>query len=103
MKNIIKIDKPHLQIVLAILRKYLPSSTLVWIFGSRANQTPKLFSDLDLAINAGTELPSSILIDIKHDFDESALPYKVDVIDWHAIDASFQAIILSTAIRLPMI
>lgn len=59
---------------------------------------PKPFSDLDLAIDMGTDISSSMLIDLKHDFDESALPYKVDVLDWHGIVASFQRIVLSTAI-----
>ncbi len=101
MTNAIKIDKNHLHIVHAILKKYLPTPALVWVFGSRANQMPKPFSDLDIAIDTGADIPSPILIDIKHDFDESSLPYKVDVVDWHGIDASFQSIILSTAIPLP--
>ena len=99
MNDAIKIDKNQYQIVCSILKKHLPPSAVVWVFGSRANQTPKPYSDLDLAIDIGTEMPSTMLIDLKHDFDESLVPYKVDVLDWHGIDVSFQTIVLSTAIR----
>ncbi len=93
MNPLIKMDKQHKELVLTILKKNIPANTLVWVFGSRANRKPKLFSDLDLALDAGSPLPYSTLIDLKHDFDESELPYKVDLVDWHSIDKSFQEII----------
>ena len=43
----------HSRIVLAILREYLPADAAVWVFGSRATGRARLYSDLDLAIDAG--------------------------------------------------
>ncbi|MBP6919220.1 MAG: nucleotidyltransferase domain-containing protein [Legionellaceae bacterium] len=90
MKSV-DISVQDLNIVLAILRKNLSPGTHVWVFGSRAQQhTAKRFSDLDLAIDAGSSLPYEVLVSLSHDFDESALPFKIDIVDWHAIDSSFQ-------------
>lgn len=87
----IQITKKELTTVLEILKKHLTQDTIVWVFGSRANHTQKPFSDLDLAIEACQEIPYATWVHIKHDFEESDLPYKVDLVDWHLLDPSFQA------------
>lgn len=69
----------ELKVVQEILRKWVPGRQ-VWAFGSRATGTRlKKFSDLDLAI-AGrlTEAESARLAE---EFDESSLPFKVDVVE----------------------
>ena len=88
--NAVDISSQDLMIVLNILRKHLLPGTHVWVFGSRALLTAKRFSDLDLAIDAGNPLPYETLVNLNHDFDESALPFKVDIVDWHAIEQAFQ-------------
>jgi len=90
MKDPIHIDNKHYPIIIAILSKNLPSHTHVWVFGSRANRVPKKYSDLDLAIDAGSALPYATIVELKHAFDESVLPYKVDLVDWYLLDTSFQ-------------
>ena len=90
MNSLIRLDQQYKDLVVKILKKHLSPDAFVWVFGSRANRSPKPFSDLDLAIDAGKPLMYSTLIDLKHEFDESALPYKVDLVDWYALDPSFQ-------------
>lgn len=87
----VDVSSTQLETVLNILKKNLPPNTTVWVFGSRAGKTKKAFSDLDLAIDATAPLLYSTLVNLKNDFEESDLPYKVDVVDWHLIDAAFQA------------
>ena len=66
-----------------ILYKY-PEVLLVHIFGSRAIGTNKPGSDIDLAImNKGTG--SQTLLRLKSDFEESSLPYKVDLVEFHTL------------------
>lgn len=90
-----------LKIVQDILSKYLPSNTTVWVFGSRANKAPKKYSDLDLLIDTnGQPLSSSMLMDLADDFDESDLPYKVDLVDWNSISDSFRECIQNDRILL---
>jgi predicted nucleotidyltransferase len=57
---------------------------LVHIFGSRAKGTSKPGSDIDLAIM--NRLPDiKVLLRLKNDFEESSLPYKVDLVDFHTL------------------
>ena len=67
----------------------------VFVFGSRYNQSPKKFSDLDLAFvkKDGEKLGLSRRSEIEWAFSESDLPYLVDVVDYHACDLTFQKII----------
>jgi len=93
MKPVIDIRPEHLEIVKNILKKQLPSHATVWAFGSLTKGTAKKFSDLDLVIDAGDPLPSSIMTNLAFDFEESDLPYKVDIVDWATINDSFRKII----------
>ncbi len=85
-------------IVKQILKKHLPLGSKVWVFGSRAVKAKKEFSDLDLAIDSNQILPLSILSSLAHDFSESDLPYKVDVVDLNNINDNFR-----NKIRIEMI
>lgn len=77
------ISPHHLEIVKAILRKHIPNRE-VWYFGSRATGKAKQYSDLDLAIIGTTPLTLTQLALLEYDFDQSDLPYKVDLVDWAA-------------------
>ncbi|MFN4152843.1 MAG: nucleotidyltransferase domain-containing protein, partial [Candidatus Sericytochromatia bacterium] len=51
----IDISKDNLEIVLSILKKFVPNSE-IRVFGSRYNGTSKKYSDLDIAIVSDKEL-----------------------------------------------
>lgn len=86
-------------IVSAILQKHVPENE-VWAFGSRATHTEKPYSDLDLAIIGNTPLTLSLLATIEHDFSESNLPFKVDVVDWATLSPAFRRLIYSRLIQV---
>jgi len=90
-----------LTIVWAILRRALPPNATVWVFGSRAKGTAKKASDLDLAIDAGRPLTRAESISLWDEFEESDLPYRVDVVDLHTISESFREIIEQDKVLLP--
>ena len=68
--------------ILAILRSNVTIEKAV-IFGSRAKNTYKIGSDVDLAI--WQKPGSNVLAKIKADFEESSLPYFFDVLDYRTI------------------
>jgi predicted nucleotidyltransferase len=76
-------------IVSEILRRHL-SGREVWAYGSRARDVRvKQYSDLDLAV----EGPPLSLADrgaLVDAFDESPLPFKVDVVETATLDAGFR-------------
>ena len=84
------------QIVRAILMRHLPPGTKVFVFGSRAGLSPKPMSDLDLSLEAASALPISILTRLAEDFDESRLPWKVDLVDRATVSEEFGKIIDAT-------
>ena len=77
--------------VAAILRTDLPANAQVWVFGSRAKDRARRGSDLDLLVEAGRPLTTSESAELNYAFEESDLPWRVDVVDWRPIQADFRA------------
>lgn len=90
----IAITPEQWEIVAAILEKHIPNKT-IWIFGSRAKHQAKPYSDLDIAIIGDIPLSISLLAAMSEDFSESALPFKVDLVDWATVGVAFRRIIES--------
>ena len=86
----IRVD--HLKIVQDILKKHVPTHE-VWAFGSRAKWLAKEYSDLDLCILGETPLSFRTLGLLEEAFEDSDLPYTVDVVDWATTSESFRKII----------
>jgi predicted nucleotidyltransferase len=82
----------HLEKVRTILGKYVPQCE-VRAFGSRVNGPAKRYSDLDLAVVASGKLSDDTLRHLKEAFEESDLPFRVEVLDWHATSPDFQEVI----------
>ena len=95
MTSPVDIRPDHLEIVQGILREHLPVGVKVWVFGSRASWTTKDSSDLDLALEGKDRLNAQLLGALKDAFEESSLPYTVDVVDLHRIGDSFRQIVES--------
>ena len=77
---LLDIRPDHLKIVQDILQKCVPERE-VWAFGSRAKWLAKEYSDLDLCILGKTPLSFRTLGLLEEAFEDSDLPYKVDVVD----------------------
>ena len=88
----IDLASPHLDKVRAILGAYVPQCE-VRAFGSRVNGIAKNYSDLDLAVVGSRPLSDDTLRRLKEAFEESDLPFRVDVLDWHATSPEFQKVI----------
>jgi len=89
-------------IVLQILSAILPEGATVLVFGSRAKGGVKRSSDLDLAIDLGRPLSRAEVLALADAFEESDLPYRVDVVDLVSVQDPFRSVILRDALRLEM-
>ena len=96
----IDLSAEHRQLVLEPLAELLPPLAQVWVFGSRATGRARRYSDLDLLIDAGRPLSLDEAAGLRKAFEESDLPYRVDIVDWHAIGDRFRQLI--AAERLPL-
>lgn len=95
----IVITGEELAIVRGILREHLPRSCKVWVFGSRAGGRVKPWSDLDLLIQGSEPLGIGTMARLNDAFDESLLPWTVDVIDAHG-DPEFAERVRRSALPL---
>ena len=91
----IDIEDRHLKIVQEILRKY---PYKFYVFGSRARGGAKKFSDLDICFF--DDIPLTELLRIEEAFEESDLPYKVDLISWNSMSDEFKEIIKNDLVQL---
>ena len=89
----------HREIVCDILRNRIPDRKVL-VFGSRANQTARKYSDLDLAVLGNESLDFDVASALAEDFSESDLPFKVDVVDWMTTDEAFRDIIRRDGIAI---
>lgn len=85
----IDLQPKYRELVTSILAEYMPEAK-VYAFGSRAHLTAKPHSDLDLIIIAQEAIPISDLYALEEAFAESDLPFRVDVLDWHALSDEFR-------------
>ena len=95
----IDLNPNHLATVERILTEHVPECE-VRAFGSRATWTSKDYSDLDLAVIGKGPLDRRTLGRLKEAFEDSDLPIRVDVLDWHSISESFRKVIERDYVRL---
>ena len=74
------VDEKYQKKLIEIIEKYIPECK-IFLFGSRAQQCNTESSDIDIAIDVGRELKSSLLGKIREEIEESTIPYFVDVVD----------------------
>lgn len=76
------------------VKKNFPQAK-IFIFGSRAKENNRKFSDIDIAIK-DSKINSQKLAKTRFELEESSLPYKVDLVDYDELDKK----ILEKAIEL---
>jgi predicted nucleotidyltransferase len=81
-------DQKHWEIIKAILQKY---PYTFYAFGSRIKGTHKRLSDLDICFME--KIPTITISLIREEFEESRLPFTVDLVDWNTCDETFKSII----------
>lgn len=85
----LQLEPRHLAAVKEILAEHVPGCE-IRVFGSRATGAAKPFSDLDLAILSADPLEARTLRRLKESFEDSDLPFRVDVLDWTSISERFR-------------
>ncbi len=81
-----------LRLVQDILQRHVPDRE-VRAFGSRVKGTARPSSDLDLVVMGDEPLPLPVYAALLDDFEQSDLPWRVDVVDWATTAESFRRII----------
>lgn len=66
-----------------------------YFFGSRTKANFRKLSDLDILIKGSEEANPDEIDNLKHLFDNSSLPYIVNIVDYHRITPEFYELIKS--------
>ncbi len=95
----IDVSDDEMSIIVATLRQCALGGE-VWAFGSRyegsaCSNDSTHYSDLDLAIVTADKNTLSMmeLAKVREAFDESELPYRVNILDYWGIHSEFRAVI----------
>ena len=88
----IDVEEHHLETIKRILAEYVGGCE-VRAFGSRGNGTAKDYSDLDLAIIGNGKIERRVKMLLREAFEESDLPFRVDIVDYNTVSEAFRAII----------
>lgn len=86
--DVIAMEARHKRMLLDILKKY---DYTFYAFGSRVKNKAVELSDLDLCIKQ--EISLATIFNIKSDFQESNLPFKVDLVRWDDCTDDFKKLI----------
>jgi predicted nucleotidyltransferase len=82
------VNEKQQKIVESILEKYRGEYSFYY-YGSRAKGNFQKPSDLDILIKGSEEMPIEIFAQLRREFDESWLPFIVDLHDFHRMSEWF--------------
>jgi predicted nucleotidyltransferase len=83
-----QIERKHLAIIKNILQKY---PYTFYAFGSRVKGKSRRSSDIDICFVES--IPFNIQAHIEEDFEESDLPFRVDLSDYNLMSEDFKKLI----------
>ena len=84
----IDLQEKYINFIKKLIIKYLPNCT-IYLFFFFVKGTAKKYSDIDIALDC-CDLDERILLKIKNEFNESTIPYEVDIIDLKNISETFK-------------
>ena len=88
LNQAIDITSDQRETLISLLSKHLPN-TEAWIYGSRVRGTSRPASDLDMVVFATPEQAQGVS-ELRESFDESNLPFRVDLFVWNEVPKSFR-------------
>ena len=93
-------DSEIIEKVAKIVRREVKQEFRLFLFGSRAEKTNDVRSDVDIGILAGNPISAKQLFTIREKIDEIPTLLKIDFLDFAAVDDEFQNVALKTAIEI---
>ena len=88
MNRTIDITSEQRKTLLALLARHLPDTT-VWVYGSRVQWNARSQSDLDMVVFATPEQNGRVSA-LREAFEESNLPFRVDLFVWDNVPEQFR-------------
>lgn len=87
----IDLEPKYIEFIKSTINQELKNYKL-YIFGSRVKNKAKQYSDIDIAIDSA-ELTDKIKSKLEFLFEDSTIPYEIDIVDLNNITQSFKNLI----------
>ncbi len=98
MQEKIIVNNPYLQQLKQLILNYIADKPVqIFLYGSRARNTARKTSDVDIALLSKDKLPEGFITNLREIIEESTIPYQVDIIDLNQVDDNFRQKILKEA------
>ena len=95
------LDLKTTELLKQTVRKYLPDESYkAFIFGSWAIGDNRKWSDIDIGIESDRKLSIHLISRLHEAFEESNLPYAVDVVDFSGTTEQFKTVAKQAVIPL---
>lgn len=82
------------------IKSFFPANYTIILFGSRIKGGWREYSDLDICIKNSTLVDIAELSFIREKFENSDLPFTVDIVDYNRCDADFKQIIDASGLSI---
>lgn len=87
------IDEDTKKFLRSVVFKYVRvRSVRAFLFGSQVTGASSKYSDIDLGLESKEPIPYRTIIDMEEEFENSNLPYTVDVVDFSKVSDKFKAV-----------
>ena len=83
--------------IIGLLYVLFPNAN-IYLYGSRARGTHREYSDIDLALDCGKEKSPLPLGEARSILEATHIPYKIDLVNIHAVSTALASIILKEGI-----
>lgn len=80
------------EILKIILNRISNFKGQIFLFGSYAQNKATNYSDIDICLKLNKEIELDVLTNLKNDFINSNIPYRLDIVDYFRMDESFKNI-----------
>ena len=83
------LEDRYKEFIINSILKIIPNVE-IYVYGSRGKGTAVKYSDVDIALKSGKEIPFDTVLKLKAFFSDSTFPYMVDIIDLNSISENFK-------------
>lgn len=84
------------EVIKKIIREYFDlENTLIFLFGSRANNSAFPFSDYDVGIYTGHRIPPATFAKIKDTLEGYSIPVDIDLVDFSRVSDEFKQLAIT--------
>lgn len=90
----INVSEETMRFLKSVASRYLNDQVRLFVFGSRVNGRNRKYSDIDLGLISETEISPLLRLNLEEEFDNSNIPFRVDVVDFSKVTDNFKEVAL---------